>query len=172
MLSLVIVLIVGHTFRASANFQVLEVLNFLPLKFRSENFRKFHLDMWLYCSSSICILIVIFSGHLQQNIHEFIVIVAFMGIFIILTIKVAFPPLAVRVKIIYPAEGWITSYWPVKENKYDHVSWHTVASEWDLIQHILLPNPKYTKIQSTQCLQNTRPTNINSPVQLDFTNPT
>ena len=44
--------------------------------------------------------------------------------------EVAIPPAAVRVKIIYPAVGWITSYWPGKENKYDHdVSWHTVASE-------------------------------------------
>ena len=48
--------------------------------------------------------------------------------------EVAIPPAAVRVKIIYPAAGWINSYWPGKENKYDHdVSWHTVASEWDLI---------------------------------------
>ena len=48
--------------------------------------------------------------------------------------EVAIPPAAVRVKIIYPAAGWITSYWPGKENKYDHdVSWHTVAFEWDLI---------------------------------------
>ena len=48
--------------------------------------------------------------------------------------KVAIAPAAVRVKIIYPAARWITSYWPGKENKYDHdVSWHTVASEWDLI---------------------------------------
>ena len=51
------------------------------------------------------IMIVLFSGHLQQNIHQFIVIVAFMGIFIILTIKVAIPPVAVRVKIIYQAAG-------------------------------------------------------------------
>ena len=44
--------------------------------------------------------------------------------------EVAIPPAAVRVKIIYPAAVWITSYWPGKENKYDHdVSWHTVASE-------------------------------------------
>ena len=89
--------------------------------------------------------------------------------------EVAIPPAAVRVKIIYPAAGWITSYWPGKENKYDHdVSLHIVASEWDLIQYILLPNPKYTKIQSTQCLQNTRPTNIQPtlPVQLTLTNPT
>ena len=50
------------------------------------------------------------------------------------TFEVAVPPAAVRVKIIYPAAGWITSYWPGKENKYDHdVSRHTVASEWDLI---------------------------------------
>ena len=48
--------------------------------------------------------------------------------------EVAIPPAAVQVKIIYPAAGWITSYWPGKEDKYDHdVSWHTVASEWDLI---------------------------------------
>ena len=48
--------------------------------------------------------------------------------------EVAIPPAAVRVKIIYPAAGWITSYWPGKENKYDHdVRWRTVASEWDLI---------------------------------------
>ena len=48
--------------------------------------------------------------------------------------EVAIPPAAVRVKIIYPAAGWITPYWAGKENKYDHdVSWHTVASEWDLI---------------------------------------
>ena len=47
--------------------------------------------------------------------------------------EVAIPPAAVRVKIIYPAARWITSYWPGKENTYDHdVSWHTVASEWDL----------------------------------------
>ena len=44
--------------------------------------------------------------------------------------EVAIPPAAVRVKIIYPAAGWISSYWPGKENKYDHdVNWHTVASE-------------------------------------------
>ena len=34
--------------------------------------------------------------------------------------EVAIPPAAVRVKIIYPAAGWITSYWPGKENKYDY----------------------------------------------------
>ena len=48
----------------------------------------------------------------------------------IIIIEVAIPPAAVRVKIIYPAAGWIASYWPGKENKYDHdVNWHTVASE-------------------------------------------
>ena len=44
--------------------------------------------------------------------------------------EVAIPPAAMPVKIIYPAAGWIASYWPGKENKYDHeVNWHTVASE-------------------------------------------
>ena len=64
-------------------------------------------------------------------------------------VEVAIPPAAVRVKIIYPTAGWITPYWPGKENKYDHdVSWHTVASEWDLtsftIKSKVHQNPKYT----------------------------
>ena len=48
--------------------------------------------------------------------------------------EVAITQAVSRVKIIYPAAGWIASYWPGKENKYDHdVSWRTFASEWDLI---------------------------------------
>ena len=47
------------TSRASTNFQFLEVLNFLPLKFGSttENFRKFHFATRFYRYSSICILL-------------------------------------------------------------------------------------------------------------------
>ena len=45
--------------RASTNFQILEVLNFLPLKFggSTENFRKFHFATWFHRNSSICILL-------------------------------------------------------------------------------------------------------------------
>ena len=44
--------------------------------------------------------------------------------------EVAIPPAAVQLKIIYPAAGWISSYWPGKEHKYDHdVSRPAVASE-------------------------------------------
>ena len=45
--------------RASTNFQILEVLNFLPLKFggSTENFRKFHFATQFYRNSSICILL-------------------------------------------------------------------------------------------------------------------
>ena len=44
--------------RASTNFQILEVLNFLPLKFggSTENFRKFQFATRFYRNSSICIL--------------------------------------------------------------------------------------------------------------------
>ena len=45
--------------RASTNFQILEVLNFLPLKFggSTENFRKFQFATRFYRNSSICILL-------------------------------------------------------------------------------------------------------------------
>ena len=69
--------------RASTNFQILEVLNFLPLKFggSAENSRKFQFATRFYRNSSIYILLCLcfFFGHFQQNIHEFTMIVAFMG---------------------------------------------------------------------------------------------
>ena len=45
--------------RASTNFQILEVWNFLPLKFggSTENFRKFQFATRFYRNSSICILL-------------------------------------------------------------------------------------------------------------------
>ena len=53
----------GHIYRiitrASTNFQILEVLNFLPLKFggSAENFRKFQFATRFYRNSSIYILL-------------------------------------------------------------------------------------------------------------------
>ena len=48
--------------RASTNFQNLEVLNFLPLKFggSTENFRKFQFATRFYRNSSICILLCLY----------------------------------------------------------------------------------------------------------------
>ena len=48
-----------HNNRASTNFQILEVLNFLPLKFggSTENFRKFQFATRFYRNSSIYILL-------------------------------------------------------------------------------------------------------------------
>ena len=51
-----------HEARASTNFQILEVLNFLPLKLggSTENFRKFQFATRFYRNSSICILFCLY----------------------------------------------------------------------------------------------------------------
>ena len=76
-----------ESIRASTNFQILEVLNFLPLKFggSTENFQEVPVcDAILSKLIDMYFMFVLFLGHLQQNIHEFTMIVAFMGIFIVL----------------------------------------------------------------------------------------
>ena len=64
--------------RASTNFQILEVLNFLPLKFggSTENFRKFQFATRFYRNSSIYILLYLdIFNRTFMSLHCFVLII-------------------------------------------------------------------------------------------------
>ena len=86
--------------------------------------------------------------------------------------EVAIPPAAVWVKIIYPAAGWITSYWPGKENYIQSRCQFTYSCfrvRFNIFYYQIQSIPK-SKVHNAFKIRD-RPIS-NPPVQLDLTNPT